>query len=81
MGFRRCFGVLFTGGFWIVCGFGVFLVCGLVVWCMACRFCGFAWWWKFGGEVCWLVVALFWLVLGFAYFLAWVCSGIGFDHL
>lgn len=44
-------------------------------------FVGFAWWWKFGGEVCWLVVALFWLVLGFAYFLAWVCSGIGFDHL
>lgn len=37
--------------------------------------------WEFGGEVCWLVVALFWLVLGFAYFLAWFCSGIGFDHL
>lgn len=41
VGFRRCFGVLFVGGFWIVCGFGVFLVCGLVVWCMVCRFCGF----------------------------------------
>lgn len=30
VGFRRCFGVLFASGFWIVCGFGVFLVCGLV---------------------------------------------------